>query len=152
MEEFLASTKQPLDDSEISFKPLPQGEETRAEMTEEDLEDTVVFNESEKRPQLVEEEFEQTPKTIAKETEKLNEKKVIPKMTYISSDGTGDPQPRESSSKADPYVEIEGAPHHHYYVPIKGNPPVSHFKPVREELTPRGDSMGVVIEIPQWEE
>ena len=152
MEEFLASTKQPLDDSKISFKPLSQGEETRAEMTEENLEDTVVFSESEKRPQLVEEDFEQTSKMAIKETEKLNEKKVIPKMTYVSSDGTGDPKPKEGPSGVDPYEEIEGAPHHYYYVPIKGNPPVSHFKPIREELTPRGDSMGVVIEIPQWEE
>ena len=48
VEEFLASAKQPLDDSEISFKTLSQGEETRAEMTEENLEDTVIFNESEK--------------------------------------------------------------------------------------------------------
>ena len=73
-------------------------------------------------------------------------------MTYVSSDGTGDPQPKEGPSGIDPYEEIEGVPHHHYYVPIKGNPPVSHFKPIREELTPRRDSMGVVVEIPQWEE
>ena len=37
MEEFLASTKQPLDDSVISFKSIDSGVDDRAEMTEENL-------------------------------------------------------------------------------------------------------------------
>ncbi|MCG8621056.1 MAG: hypothetical protein MJE68_03505, partial [Proteobacteria bacterium] len=37
------------------------------------------------------------------------------------------------------------------YLPIKGNPEVKQYKILKEELTPRGDSLGVIIEVPQWE-
>ena len=64
-------------------------------------------------------------------------------MTYVSSDGT------ESDKKKQVVLEeLKKAPQPTYYLPLKGNPLVSEYKSLREEITPRGDSMGIVIKIP----
>ena len=83
MEEFLASTKQPLDDSVISFKSIDSGVDDRAEMTEKNLEDTIVYEDPDKRPGLEEVEFEQTREPEETLTEQLNKKKSVTKMTSV---------------------------------------------------------------------
>ena len=147
MEEFLASTKQPLDDSVISFKSIDSGVDDRAEMTEENLEDTIVYKDPDKRPGLEEIEFEQTREPEETLTEQLNKKKSVPKMTYVSSDGTESDKKKQSVLE-----ELRKAPQPTYYLPLKGNPLVSECKSLREEITSRGDFMGIVIEVPEWEE
>ena len=147
MGEFLASTKQPLDDSVISFKSIDSGVDDRAEMTEENLEDTIVYKDPDKRPGLEEVEFEQTREPEETLTEQLNKKKSVPKMTYVSSDGTESDKKKQSVLE-----ELKKAPQPTYYLPLKGNPLVNEYKSLREEITPRGDSMGIVIEVPEWEE
>ena len=147
MEEFLASTKQPLDDSVISFKSIDSGVDDRAEMTEENLEDTIVYKDPDKRPGLEEVEFEQTREPEETLIEQLNKKKSVPKMAYVSSDGTESDKRKQSVLE-----ELRKAPQPTYYLPLKGNPLVSEYKSLREEITPRGDSMGIVIEVPEWEE
>ena len=77
MEEFLVSTKQPLDDSVISFKSIDSGVDDRAEMTEENLEDTIVYKDQDKRPDLEEIEFEQIKEPEETLTEQLNKKKSV---------------------------------------------------------------------------
>ena len=38
-----------------------------------------------------------------------------------------------------------------YYLPVMGNPKLSEYPVIREELAPSGEAMGKVIEIPIWE-
>ena len=147
MEEFLASTKQPLDDSVVSFKSIDSGVDDRAEMTKENLEDTIVYKDPDKRPGLEEVEFEQTREPEETLTEQLNKKKSVPKMTYVSSDGTESDKKKQSV-----FEELKKDPQPTYYLLLKGNPLVSGYKSLREEITPRGDSIGIVIEVPEWEE
>ena len=152
MEDFLASTKESLNDSEISFKSIPAVGDSRADLTEE-LDDTVVHHESGVRPSIIEDDFEQTIVPEPELTEELNKKKPVPKMTYVSSDGTADPSLEERSIKSMVHLvnELRKVPLNDFYLPLLGNPPVKDCKMVREEITPRGDSIGMVIEIPQWE-
>ena len=149
--EFLEDAKEPSEDSEVVFKP-PSGKEGRAEITEEDLEDIVPGIRLDKRPGMVEEEFEQITPRTEKLVEELNQKKPIPKMTYISSDGTTEPQSGDKSDREkDLHEKWRGMYENYKYLPIKGNPEVKQYKILKEELTPRGDSLGVIIEVPQWE-
>ena len=103
---------------------------------------------------MVEEEFEQTVVPEEELTEELNKKKPVPRMTYVSSDGTIDPQAEEDPRKTMVHriAELRKAPIRDYYIPIIGKPAVKDCKMVREEITPRGDSIGIILEIPQWEE
>ena len=113
--------------------------------------------------------------------EKLTKIKPVPMMVYVSSEGTSkdDPIPKkgktpiEKTEKEDgsegkkndekPQLEkkdgekdsitkaiLKESPFD-YYLPIMGNPKLSEFPVIREELAPSEEAMGRVIEIPIWE-
>ena len=102
-------------------------------------------------------------------------------MVYVSSEGTSkdDPIPKKNKTpieKAEQKGELEGKKgdkkpskeekdegkdyitkgtkkeySFDYYIPIMGNPKLSDFPVIREELAPSEEAMGKVIEIPIWE-
>ena len=167
-----------LDDSIVTFKSVNSGtnDVSRAALREE-LDDTVKWEEdSSKRPPMDEEEeiTEETLVTDNTNIENLVKIKPVPKMTYISSEGTSkdDPIPKrkeENPERGDPEgtsgrkdkdkEEETGSksplmvePICDFYLPLMGNPKVTDFPIVRKEITPRGGSVGRVIEVSFWEE
>ena len=106
--------------------------------------------------------------------ENLSKIKPVPKMTYISSEGTtkDDPIPKKIAGKPN-RTEPEGTsggkekekeeeagrqsplleePICIFYLPLMGNPKVTDFPIKRKEITPMGGSVGRIIEVPFWED
>ena len=90
-----------LDDSEITFKSITSGiyDATRATLNEE-LDDTVKWEENTSKRPPIEEEEEVTEAILVTDNtnmESLVKIKPVPKMTYVSSEGTSkdDPIPKE---------------------------------------------------------
>ena len=165
-----------LNDSIVTFKSAMSetNEVSRAALSEE-LDDTVKWEgDTSKRPPMEEEDEEVTENTLVTDNtniEKLVKIKPIPKMTYISSEGTSkdDPIPRkeevtnkeetgktierkekEEDIKKQPPLQVE--PTCDFYLPLMGNPKVTDFPIKRKEVTPMGGSVGRIIEVPFWED
>ena len=129
----------------------------------------------------IEEPEEYDEDTIGAENtviEKLTKIKPVPMMVYVSSEGTSkdDPIPKEGKTPKEKIDKSEGRKNDEksksekkdgekdittkailkespfdYYLPIMGNPKLSEFPVIREELAPSEEAMGRVIEIPAWE-
>ena len=124
----------------------------------------------------MEEEEEITEDTLVTDNtniENLVKIKPVPKMTYISSEGTtkDDPIPKEKEERPE-RTDFEGTsgrkdkdkketgrksplleePICDFYLPLMGNPKATDFPIIRKEITPMGGSVGRVIEVTFWEE
>ena len=127
------------------------------------------------------EEYEEdTLKEEGTAIENLTKIKPIPRMVYVSSEETNkdDPIPKEGkiptgkgnkvdkSEKSGDDKEPTGdkkvgkdvttkpimkTPLVDYYLPIMGNPKLTDFPVIREELAPSEEAMGRIIEVPVWE-
>ena len=155
-----------LDDSEITFKSMNSdlNETSRVALSEE-LDDTVKWEEdSSKRPPMEEEEeiTEDTLVTDNTNIENLVKIKPVPKMTYISSEGTtkDDPIPKEKEERPEK-IDLEDTsgrkdkdrketgkesplleePICDFYLPLMGNPKTTDFSVIRKEITPMGGSV-----------
>ena len=168
-----------LNDSEITFTSAASklSPKSRAALNDE-LDDTLKYDEENPGKRLpIEEPEEYDEDTLGAENtviEKLTKIKPVPKMVYVSSEGTSkdDPIPKENKT---PLRKVEGENEKEssrkekdeekdhiakgtkkefpfdYYLPLMGNPKLSDFPVIREELAPSEEAMGKVIEIPIWE-
>ena len=81
---------------------------------------------------------------------KLNPKEPVPKMTYVSSEGTNkdEPVPKKEPQKDEEerprysWEELEKVSVRDFYIPVMGNPRVSSYEILDRVITPIGDSIG----------
>ena len=175
-----------LNDSEITFTSAASkvSPKTRAALNDE-LDDTLRYDEENPGKRLsIEEPEEYEEDTLGAENtviEKLTKIKPVPRMVYVSSEGTSkdDPIPKKGklpSEKEEKEDKPEGKkedkkastekkdgekdvitkpimkdPPFDYYLPLMGNPKLTDFPVIREDLAPSEEAMGRVIEIPVWE-
>ena len=174
-----------LNDSEVTFASATSkvSPRTRAALNEE-LDDTIRYEEENPGKRLPIEEPEEYEEDTLKEEgpaiENLTKIKPIPRMVYVSSEGTNkdDPIPKEGripigkgdkmdkSEKDDDDKKPTGdkkvgkdvttksvmkTPPVDYYLPVMGNPKLTDFPVIKEELAPSGEAMGRIIEVPVWE-
>ena len=151
-----------LDDSIVTYKSVTSHmNEDRATFSKEEMEDTVIYEGDEKRPGFSDPTFkDQKEDPMTGLNKKLNPKEPVPKMTYVSSEGTNkdEPVPKKEPQKDEDerprysWEELEKVPVRDFYIPVMGNPRVSSYKILDRIITPMGDSIGKVIKVPEWEE
>ena len=166
-----------LNDSIVTFKSAVSetNEVSRAALSEE-LDDTVRWEgDTSKRPPMEEEDEDVTENTLVTDNtniEKLVKIKPVPKMTYISSEGTSKDDPikrkeegvinkmetgkttggKDKGKETEEQPPLQVEPTCDFYLPLMGNPKVADFPTKRKENTPMGGSVGRVIEVPFWED
>ena len=174
-----------LNDSEVTFASATSkmSPRTRAALNEE-LDDTLKYEEENPGKRLPIEEPEEYDEDTLKEEgaaiENLTKIKPIPRMVYVSSEGTNkdDPIPKEGKIPAGKGNKVDKSEKNNddkgttgdkkvgkdvttkpimktplvdYYLPIMGNPKLTDFPVIREELAPSEEAMGRIIEVPVCE-